>query len=195
MWDTKILNPDPRPKPNRRKLGRVPTFRPAYVGPKRRAKPLTAFCSAYPESVVTHFSQSIARRIPPATTVVLILALLVTQAASFRLRRAVSPASGKPAKRCHDPLHAMHSASRRGKAPTSPPTATSFCVTDLLATGHEKNLVQPNHRCKHPCHQILPHPIHAARTPAFFPGAKYRRLTRNLSLLFRNLVPSSSFLL
>jgi hypothetical protein len=93
---------------------------------------------------VTLLLRSVARRIPPTTIVVLMLALLVTQAASFVcgaqcLQHQQPNRTAAAMTHCH----AMHQSSKGVTAQTCPPSATSFCVIDLLANNQQKILVQP----------------------------------------------------
>jgi hypothetical protein len=119
---------------------------------------------------VTLLLRSVARRIPPTTIVVLMLALLVTQAASFvcgaqclQHQQASSTAAAMT------PCHAMHQSSKGITAQTCPPSATSSCVTDLLANSQEKLLVQSDIRADARPTALLPVLTVAARTPVFPP--------------------------
>jgi hypothetical protein len=112
--------------------------------------------------------RSLARRIPPTTIVVLMLALLVTQAASFVcgaqcLQHQQSSSTAAAMTNCH----AMHSSSKGITAQTCPPNATSVCVTDLLANNLQKNLLQPTIRADARPTALLPVLTVAARTPVF----------------------------
>jgi hypothetical protein len=93
---------------------------------------------------VTLLLRSVARRLPSTTIVVLMLALLVTQAASFVCGAQClqhQQASRTAAAMTHCP--AMHPSLKGITVQTGPPTATSFCVTDLLANSQEKTLLHP----------------------------------------------------
>jgi hypothetical protein len=96
------------------------------------------------------------------------LALLVTQAASFvcgaqclQHQQASSTAAGMT--HCH----AMHQSSKGITAQTCPPTATSFCVTDLLANNQQRTLVHPTIDANAHPPTLLPVLTIAARTPVF----------------------------
>jgi len=110
-------------------------------GRKRRGEaPPLLFVRAYPEPVVTHPSHAAARRISPATIVALLLALLVTQAASFVCdAQCLQHHQGtRTAAMTH--CHPIHQQSNGTAAQTCPPTAASFCVIDLPANRQEKTL-------------------------------------------------------
>ncbi len=112
--------------------------------------------------------QSAARRILPATIAALLLALLVTQAASSVCTvKCVQHqmASGPAAAMTH--CHAMSQPANGATAQTCPPTATSFCVIDLLANTQQKTLAQPTIHAGARPFSLLPTTIIAARTPVF----------------------------
>jgi hypothetical protein len=112
-------------------------------GPKKTGEaPPQPFAKEYPEPEVTRFPQSKLRSYP--TMVALLLALLVTQAASVvctaqclqhQQHTQTSAATGH--------CHAMQPSSNNPAAQTCPATATSFCVTDLLANDQQKTSLQP----------------------------------------------------
>jgi hypothetical protein len=101
--------------------------------------------------------------------VVLILALLLTQAASFVCGAQClqhQQASSTVAAMTH--CHAMHPSSKGITAQTCPPSATSLCVIDLLANNQQKNLVQLSISAEaHPT--LLPVLTVAPRTTTFPP--------------------------
>jgi hypothetical protein len=110
----------------------------------------------------------LARRIPPTTIVVLILALFVTQAASFVcgaqcLQHQQTSSTAAAMNHCH----AMHPSSNGITAQTCPASATSFCVTDLLANNQQKTLVQPTISADARPATLFPVLTVAARTPVF----------------------------
>jgi hypothetical protein len=116
---------------------------------------------------VSLISQSAARRVLPATIVVLMFALLATQAASFVCGAQClqhQQASSTVAAMTH--CHAMHPSSKGITAQTCPNSATSFCVIDLLANNQQKTLVQPSISADaRPT--LLPVLTVAARAPVF----------------------------
>jgi hypothetical protein len=100
--------------------------------------------------------------------VVLMFALLVTQAASFVCGAQCLQHQGPDrtaAAMTH--CHAMHPSSNGVAAQTCPPSATSFCVTDLLANNQQKTLVHPTINANTRPTNLLPSLTIAARTPAF----------------------------
>jgi hypothetical protein len=111
--------------------------------------------------------RSLARRIPPTTIVALILALLLTQAASFVCGAQCLQHQQSSRTAVMNHCHAMHSSSKGITAQTCPPNATSFCVTDLLANNQQKTLVQPTIRADARPTALLPVLTVAARTPVF----------------------------
>jgi hypothetical protein len=136
------------------------------VGRKRRAKPLHSICEAYPEPVVTLLPRSPVRRIPPTTIVVLMLSLLVTQAASF-VCGAQCLQHQQPSRTAMTHCQAMHPSSKSITTQTCPLSATSRCVIDLLANNRQKNLAPPTiHADARPA-TLLPVSTVAARTPVF----------------------------
>jgi hypothetical protein len=117
---------------------------------------------------VTLLLRSVARRIPPATIVVLVLALFVTQAASFVcgaqcLQHQQPSRTAAAMTNCH----AMHSSSKGITAQTCPPNATSFCVIDLLANNQQKTLVHPAIDASTHLTNLVPSLNITARPPAF----------------------------
>jgi hypothetical protein len=132
--------------------------------------PPQPFDRAYPEPAVSLRLLSPPRRVPPATIVVLMLALLVTQAASFVcgaqcLQHQRASSTGAAMTHCH----AMQPSSKGILAQTCPPSATSFCVIDLLANSQQKTLVPPTIHANAGPVTLLPGLTVAARTPVF-PG-------------------------
>jgi hypothetical protein len=118
---------------------------------------------------VIFLSQSPARGVPQATIAVLVFALLVTQAGSFvcgaQCLQHQHP-NGTAAAMTH--CHAMHPSTTGITTQTCPPTATSFCVIDLLANTQQKILVQSAIQADaRPT--LLPVLTEAARTTAFPP--------------------------
>jgi hypothetical protein len=112
--------------------------------------------------------QSPPRRILPTTIVVLMLALLVTQAASFICgAQCLQHQQPNPIAAAMTHCHAMHSSSKGITAQTCPPNATSFCVTDLLANNQQTTLLQPTIRADARPTALLPVLTVAARTPVF----------------------------
>jgi hypothetical protein len=61
----------------------------------------------------------------------------------------------------------MHPSSNHPAAQTCPPTATSFCVTDLLANNQQKNLVHPTINANTRPANLLPSLTIVARTRVF----------------------------
>jgi hypothetical protein len=102
--------------------------------------------------------------------VLLMFALLVTQAASFVcgaqcLQHQQPNRAAAAMTHCHE----MHPSSNGITAQTCPPAATSFCVTDLLANSQEKTLIHPTiHASTRPTN-LLPSLNPPARTPIFSP--------------------------
>jgi hypothetical protein len=113
---------------------------------------------------VTFLLRSLARRIPTTTIVVLLLALIVTQAASF-VCGAQCLQHQQPAAMSH--CHTIHPSSKGITAQTCPPNATSFCVTDLLANNQQTTLLQPTIRADARPTALLPVLTVAARTSIF----------------------------
>jgi hypothetical protein len=123
----------------------VPHVRNSVRGPKKTGRsPSTAFSKAYPRTVVTLTSQSASRRLLPATIVLLMFALLVTQAASFvcgaQCLQHQQP-NGTAAAMTH--CHAIHPSTMGITGQTCPSTAAAFCVIDLLTNSQHKNLLHP----------------------------------------------------
>lgn len=112
-------------------------------------------------------SQSVVRRLLPTTIVVLLLALLVTQSASFVCGAQClqhHQAGPKAGEMTH--CEAMHEPSTGITAQTCPLTATSFCVADLLANNQQKILAQPTNHDEPPA-TSLPVLTVAGPTPLF----------------------------
>jgi hypothetical protein len=117
---------------------------------------------------VTLLLRSVARRVPPTTIVALMLALLVTQAASFVCGAQClqhQQASRTAAAMTH--CHAMHQSSNGPAAQTCPPSATSLCVIDLLANNQQKTLAPPIIHADASPTALLPILNVAARTHSF----------------------------
>jgi hypothetical protein len=129
-------------KQTHRELDGCPTFAKAYVGRKRRGEaPPQLFIREYPKFVVTQPFHSTWRRIPTTTIVALLLALLLTQAASSVCdAQCLQRQQRRHAAMTH--CHAMQQPADGVAAQTCTPTANSFCATDLLANNQEKTLVQ-----------------------------------------------------
>jgi len=111
----------------------------------------------------------VARSILPTTIVVLMFALLVTQAASFvcgaQCLQHQQP-NGTTAAMTH--CHAMHPSTKGIAGQSCPSTATSLCVIDLLANNQQNTLVQPSISADaHPT--LLPVLTVSPRTTAFPP--------------------------
>jgi hypothetical protein len=130
--------------------------------------PPKPFTKAYPEPAVTLLLlRSVGRRSPPTTIVALLLALVVTQSASFVCSAQCLQhlqASQTVGEMTH--CHSMLPSDSHPAAQTCPPTATSFCVTDLLASDQQKTLVptiQPDVTV------LLPNLTIAAHAPVFPP--------------------------
>jgi hypothetical protein len=145
MWDTTALNPNSSiHNQSAANWTGAPRSRSVRGLKKTGRRPLRSFFKAYPRAVVTLRSQSVPRRLLLATTVLMMFALLVTQAASFvcgaQCLQHQQP-SGTAAAMTH--CDAMHPSSNGPAAQTCPPSATSFCVIDLLANGQHKNLLHP----------------------------------------------------
>src|ERR1700722_17233930 len=97
-------------------------------------------------------------------------ALIVTQAASFVcgaqcLQHQQPSRTAAPMTHCE----AMHSSSKGITTQTCPPSATSFCVIDLLANNQQKKLAQPTIPADARPAPLLPVLTVAARTPVFPP--------------------------
>jgi hypothetical protein len=117
---------------------------------------------------VTLLLRSVVRRIPPTTIVVLILALLITQAASFVCGAlCLQHQQPNPTAAQITHCHAMHPSPKGIKAQTCPPTAASFCVIDLLANNQQKTLVQPTIQADAGPTVLLPIFTLAPSTPVF----------------------------
>jgi hypothetical protein len=147
----------------------VPHVRSSVRGPKKTGRsPTIAFLKAYPEPVVTLLPRSTARRIRPTTIVVLLFALLLTQAASF-VCGAQCLQHQQPSRTAMTHCQAMHPSSKSITTQTCPPNATSRCVIDLLANNQQKNLAPSTiHADARPAN-LLPVSTVAARTPVFPP--------------------------
>jgi len=100
--------------------------------------------------------------------VVLMLALLATQAASFVCgAQCLQHQQPNRAAAAMTHCHSMLPSANHPAAQTCPPTATSFCVTDLQANNQQKTLVHPTIDANaHPI-TLLPVLTVAARTPVF----------------------------
>jgi hypothetical protein len=108
----------------------------------------------------------VARRVPSTTIVVLTFALLVTQAASF-VCGAQCLQHHQPSRTAMTHCQAMHPSSKGITTQTCPPSATSFCVIDLLANNQQKNVAPPTiHADARPA-TLLPILTVAAHTPVF----------------------------
>jgi hypothetical protein len=119
-------------------------------------------------NLVTLPFHSAARRILPATIAALLLALLVTQAASSVCTvQCVQHQMANGAAPAMTHCHAMQQPANGAPAQTCSPTATSFCVIDLLANTQQKTLAQPTiHAGARPA-RLLPVLNITARVPAF----------------------------
>jgi hypothetical protein len=100
--------------------------------------------------------------------VVLLFALLLTQAASFVcgaqcLQHLQPTQTARETTHCHPMLPSASSPA----AQTCPPGAASFCVTDLLADNQQKNLVHPTINANTRPTNLLPSLTVAARTRVF----------------------------
>jgi hypothetical protein len=126
--------------------------------------PPKPFTKAYPEPVVTRFRQLITRTLQPTTIVALMFALLGAQAASFVcsaqcLQHLQATQQAPAMTHCHTVLPPTRSAATQ----TCPPTATSVCVTDLLADNQQKTLIPPTIQADAPA--LFPILTVAAGTP------------------------------
>jgi hypothetical protein len=100
--------------------------------------------------------------------VVLMLSLLVTQAASF-VCGAQCLQHHQLSRTAMTHCQAMHPSSKTITTQTCPSSATSFCAIDLLADNQQKNLAPPT---IHPVARLvtlLPVLTVAAQTPVFPP--------------------------
>ncbi|HET6215801.1 MAG TPA: hypothetical protein VFE27_02205 [Acidobacteriaceae bacterium] len=111
---------------------------------------------------------SAARRILPATIAALLLALLVTQAASSvcTVQCVQHQMASRPAAAMTH-CHAMSEPTNGAAAQSCPPTATSYCVIDLLANTQQKTLAQPTIHADARPTRLVPALNNAARTPLF----------------------------
>jgi hypothetical protein len=117
---------------------------------------------------VTLLLRSVARRLPTATIVVLLFALLLTQAASFvcgaQCLQHLQPTQ-TVGEKTH--CHPMHPSANTPAAQTCPPAAASFCVTDLLAANQQKTSAPPTIHAAEPPTALLPILTITARTRVF----------------------------
>jgi hypothetical protein len=98
---------------------------------------------------------------------VLILALFLTQAASFVCGAQCLQHQQSSRTPVMNHCQAMHPSSKGITAQTCPSSATSFCVIDLLANNQQKTLVQPSISADARPATLFPVLTVAARTPVF----------------------------
>ena len=138
-------------------VGGAPCRKSGYVGRKRRGEaPPQPFAKEYPEPEVSRFPQSKTRSYP--TIVALLLALLVSQAASVVCTaQCLQHQQHTATAHCH----AMQPSTNNATAQTCPPGG--LCVTDLLANNQQKTSLQPTAQAIAPI--LLPVLTTTPRTP------------------------------